>query len=88
MSVQFGPYRFDTVDYDGLNDVLYLGEQAVADGDDPAVEFMYRDDTSDEVVGAVVLSPRYLLEQDGPVFVSLPDGSRVDARPALAAACS
>lgn len=85
-TAQLGPYTFERVTYDDANDVLYLGDGVAGEETDLGHVFMYPDDTSTEVVGAVLEGPRHDLEQRGALLVTLPDGQRVDAS-ALGALC-
>ncbi|UGS35251.1 hypothetical protein [Capillimicrobium parvum] len=78
-TAQLGSYTFDRVTYDDANDVLYLGDGVAGEETDLGHMFMYPDDTSREVVGAVLEAPRQDLEQRGALLVTLPDGRRVDA---------
>ena len=87
MTAVLGPYRFDDVTYDEVNDVLYLGAGGVGEETDDIAVFM-TDPDGGEVVGAILVGPRRALDEAGRLRVTLPDGTLADAAPALAAACS
>jgi uncharacterized protein YuzE len=92
MSVTVADVEFDRVTYDEDADVLYLH---IGDPND-AVEFdespeghHLRFDAAGHLVGITIVRPRWLLENDGKVTISLPE--TVSLRPdalngALAAA--
>jgi uncharacterized protein YuzE len=81
MSVTIGPYTFPVASYDAEVDVLYL-KKTVPDG---AVDF---DDTPEghglrfgadgSLVGITLLHPRWLLEHDGRVTITLPVPQPID----------
>jgi uncharacterized protein YuzE len=80
MTIQAGPYTFDHVVFDDEGDVLYMavGSPRRASGrlmrDNTFLRF---DHDTDELVGMTVINARLLLQRDGVITVTLPDGSQV-----------
>ncbi len=82
MNITIADTTFDNVKYDALGDVLYLNVGDPAD----AVAF---DDTPEghnvgwnaagEIVSVALLHPRWLLEQNGKVAITLPQHVEVGA---------
>lgn len=76
MNVTIGGVTFDHVAYDAEGDVLYLhvGDPAAAvtfDGTPEGHHTRYAADGS--LVGLTNLSPRWLLEHEGEIVVTLPE---------------
>lgn len=91
MTITLGGIDFDRVDYDPEGDVLYLhvGDPSSAvefDGVPEGHHVRYAADGS--IVGITLLSPRWLLEHDGEIVLTLPERTirATDLGPALAAA--
>jgi len=92
VNITIGLVTFEHADYDAEHDVLYLhvGEPEVGVGEDTPEGHVirYAPDT-DRIVGLTMLSPRYMLERDGKVTVTMPETSETtveDLGPILAAA--
>jgi uncharacterized protein YuzE len=88
MTVTVGELTFDNVVYDEDADVLYLhvGDPAAAVGFDESPEgHALRYDVAGRLVGITIVNPRWLLEQDAAVTITLPKPVTVD-RSMLAAA--
>lgn len=82
MPVKVGPYEFDQASYHELADSLDLriGKPAAAVGDAETPEghtWFYPDEQSAQVVGLEITNARQLLEQDGALRVTLPNGDVV-----------
>lgn len=87
MTVTVGGIEFDRVDYDAEADVLYLhvGDPSTAVEFDETPEGHHvRLDAEGRLVGLTLVNPRYLLETDGEVRISLPVAERVEADQLLA----
>lgn len=91
MTLTLGGITFDRVVYDAGGDVLYLhvGDPSTAvefDGVPEGHHIRFAADGS--LVGITLLSPRWLLEHDGEIVLTLPDRTirTADLGPALAAA--
>ena len=79
MSLRAGPYTFSHVTYDPPSDVLYASIGRPRPGrrvETPESHFL-RYDSGDRFSGMILMNPRELLERDGAVYVSLPQGDRV-----------
>ncbi|HEX5584124.1 DUF2283 domain-containing protein [Gaiella sp.] len=92
MSVKLGGYMFEHACYDHEVDVLYMRNGPSSDatdfGESPEGHHL-RFAPDGTLLGITLVNPRWLLEQDGKIVVTLPDGSRLetaDLGPALAAA--
>lgn len=91
-SVTIGGIAFDDVTYDREGDVLYLwsGTPRKPASDDASPEGHYLQfGARGELIAMTIVNARWILEQDGKVVVTLPDGSRLetaDLAPVLAAA--
>jgi len=92
VSIKIGPAVFDRADYDSEHDVLYLhvGEPTVGDGEEtPEGHVIRYEPGTRRIVGLTMMSPRYILERDGQLVVSLPERIETtaeDLAQALAAA--
>lgn len=92
MIVKVGATEFDHVSYYREGDVLYLwaGEPRRSAVDEASPEGHYvQFDEEGKVIAMTIVNALWLLETEGEVVVTLPDGSRLRAtglRPALAAA--
>ena len=91
MTLTLGGITFDRVVYDADGDVLYLhvGDPTTAaefDGVPEGHHVRYAADGS--LVGITLLSPKWLLEHDGEIVLSLPERTirTSDLGPVLAAA--
>ena len=91
MTLTLGGIAFDRVVYDAEGDVLYLhvGDPSTAtefDGVPEGHHVRYAADGS--LVGITLLSPRWLLEHDGEIVLTLPERTirATDLGPVLAAA--
>ena len=81
MIVRIGDLEFDHATYDRDGDVLYLrsGPNKAAVDFDASPEGHYlRYDESGELFGVTIVNARWLLDEDGKVVISLPDGRRVE----------
>jgi uncharacterized protein YuzE len=84
MNVRIGHHEFDDVSYDANGDVLYLraGAPAEADAGDGMPEGHFvRFDKDGRVVGVTLVNPRWLIDRDGKLTVTLPgeNTSELDA---------
>lgn len=92
VKITIGSIVFDHANYDAENDVLYLrvGEPEVGVGEDtPEGHVIRYAPGTDRIVGLTMLSPRYMLERDGRVTVTMPETSKTtveDLAPVLASA--
>lgn len=92
MSVEIGGIVFDNVRYDSEVDVLYVDvddPKRAIDWDESPEGHGLRLGPGDELVGVTIVNARWLLEQDGQIVITLPDGRRLetnDLGTALAAA--
>ena len=92
MTVEIGGIEFDKVDYDRDGDVLYvdIGDpNSAIDWDESPEGHGLRLGPNDELIGITIVNARWLLEHDGKIVITLPDGRRLetaDLGPALAAA--
>jgi hypothetical protein len=92
VNVTIGSFAFDHADYDAEHDVLYLhvGQPEVGVGEDtPEGHVIRYSPGTDRVVGLTMLSPRYILERDGIVTVTIPGKGETaveDLAPVLATA--
>ncbi len=90
--VTIGGIAFDDVSYDREADVLYLwaGTPRRNASDDASPEGHYLQfGERGELIAMTIVNARWILEQEGKVVVTLPDGSRLetaDLAPVLAAA--
>jgi uncharacterized protein YuzE len=76
MSVKIGDISFDRIRYDEAADVLYLHRGEASD----AVEFdaspeghALRFDSHGQVVGLTIVRPRWHLEHDGEITITIPE---------------
>jgi len=79
VSLRAGPYTFSHVTYDPPSDVLYASIGRPRPGrrvETPECHYL-RFDSRDRFTGMILMNPRELLERDGAVHVSLPQGDRV-----------
>jgi uncharacterized protein YuzE len=81
MSIQIGNLSFDRVHYDADGDVLYLHRA------DPqnAVEFdaspeghALRFDRNGQLIGVTIVRPRWLLEHEGEITITIPEQVHLD----------
>lgn len=87
MSVTIANITFDNVDYDSGGDVLYLhrGDPRTAvDFDETPEGHALRFDQSGDLVGITIVNPRWLLDHEGKIEITLPpkhvdlDASQLD----------
>lgn len=81
MSVTIADITFDRVRYDADGDVLYLhnGEPSDAVEFDESPEGHHlRFDGTGRVVGITIVSPRWLLDNEGKVTITLPERISID----------
>lgn len=87
-----GGIAFDDVTYDREGDVLYLwaGKPRRPSSDDASPEGHYLQfGEHEELIALTIVNARRLLEQNGTIVVTLPDGGRLEAKdlgPVLASA--
>jgi uncharacterized protein YuzE len=92
MTVTIGQVTFDSVHYDAGGDVLYLhvGDPTQAvDFDESPEGHALRFDAKGDLVGVTIVRPKWLIEHEGKVTITMPERLEVgpDAlRAALAAA--
>ena len=74
MSVRFGDWLFDNVDYDQENDVLYLsmGEPRPGHGEETPEGHIARFDEEGEFCGVTLIGVMRHLEKQGAIDVTLP----------------
>lgn len=81
MSVTIGGIAFDNVTYYREGDVLYLwaGKPRRPASDDASPEGHYLQfGESGELIAITIVNARRILEREGKVVVTLPDGSRLE----------
>ena len=92
MSVKIGGIEFDNVSYYREGDVLYVDvgdPNGAIDWDESPEGHGLRLGPNDELIGITIVNARWLLERDGKIVITLPDGLRLetsDLGPILAAA--
>lgn len=75
MSITIADITFDNVDYDADGDVLYLHRgdpKSAIDFDESPEGHALRFDAAGNLVGITLVSPRWLLEHDGKIEITLP----------------
>jgi uncharacterized protein YuzE len=79
VSLRAGRYTFSHVTYDPPSDVLYaaIGSPRRGRRERTPESHFLRFDGRGRFSGMILISPRELLERDGAVYVSLPEGDRV-----------
>ncbi len=79
MSLRAGRYTFSHVTYDPPSDVLYaaIGRPRAGRREETPEAHYLRFDREGRFWGVVLMNPRRQLEQDGGVYLSLPEGDRV-----------
>ena len=76
VSIRIGSAAFDHAEYDSEHDILYLhvGEPQKAEGEETPEGHVVRfAPDSKRIVGLTVMSPRFLLERDGHISITLPE---------------
>ncbi len=76
MTVQIGNLTFDRVHYDPGGDVLYLHRgdpKDAVDFDESPEGHALRFNASGELVGVTLVRPRWLLEHEGEVKITIPE---------------
>ncbi len=92
MSITIGGIKYDDIYYDREVDVLYLwsGAPRRPASDDASPEGHYLQfDESGSLIAITLVNARWILEREGKVVVTLPNGDRLEAdhlEPLLAAA--
>jgi uncharacterized protein YuzE len=92
VTVEIGGVVFDNVKYDRESDVLYvdIGDPKRAiDWDESPEGHGLRLGPNDELIGITIVNARWLLEQDGKIVITLPNGRQLetsDLQDVLAAA--
>lgn len=92
VKVEIGPLAFDHADYDADGDVLYLhvGAPTEAEGEEtPEGHVLRFEPGTQRIVGLTVLNPRWLLDRNGFLRVTVPEivqASAEELAPALSAA--
>jgi uncharacterized protein YuzE len=79
--ITIGGIAFDEVTYDREGDVLYLwaGKPRPPAFDDASPESHYLQfGERGELIAMTIVNARWLLEHDGKIVVTLPDGSRLE----------
>jgi hypothetical protein len=74
VNVHIGSLVFDHADYDAEGDVLYLhvGCPRVAEGEEtPEGHVLRFEPGTDQVVGLTLVNPRWLLDRDGRLIVTV-----------------
>lgn len=82
MSVQIGNLTFDRVHYDAGGDVLYLHRadpSSAVDFDASPEGHALRFNEAGELIGVTIVRPRWLLEHDGKITITIPD--RIEVGP-------
>ena len=79
MSLRAGRYTFSHVTYDPPSDVLYaaIGRPRPGRREETPESHYLRFDDRGRFAGIILMNPRRQLEQEGGVFLSLPEGDRV-----------
>lgn len=83
MTVQIGNLTFDGVHYDAGGDVLYLHRGDVRDAvdfDESPEGHALRFNAKGELIGVTIVRPRWLLEHEGEVKITIPE--QVHVQPA------
>lgn len=89
VNIKIGPVTFDHADYDAEHDVLYLhiGEPVAGDGEETPEGHVVRfSPRTNRIVGLTIISPRFILERDGQLTVTMPEAVEAtvdDLAPAL-----
>lgn len=81
MTVKIDDIEFDHVVYDREADVLYLavGPQKAARDFEASPEGHYlRYDENGKLFGVTIVNARWLLEREGKIVITLPDGDRLE----------
>lgn len=82
MSVQIGNITFDRVHYDAGGDVLYLHRadpQDAVDFDASPEGHALRFNAAGELIGVTIIRPRWSLEHEGTITITLPERFTVEA---------
>lgn len=81
MSITIGHITFDHATYDAVGDVLYLhvGEPSpAADAVETPQGHVLRYGPSGDIIGLTLVSPKWLLEHDETITVTLPQRVSID----------
>ncbi len=82
MSVTIGDITFDRVSYDAGGDVLYLHRadpEAAVDFDESPEGHHLRYDHDGRLIGVTIVRPRWLLDSEGAITITIPGQVRVGA---------
>jgi uncharacterized protein YuzE len=77
VTIRLGPHIFDSLEYDAEADVLYAstGRPGPSIGSvTPEGHSINQEEETGRVVGVDLVNPRLILEREGTVKVTLPDG--------------
>lgn len=91
VNIKIGPVVFDRAEYDAENDVLYLhvGAPERGEGEEtPEGHVIRYAPGTGRIVGLTMLSPRFILQRDSRIIVTMPEAVEAtadDLAPALAA---
>jgi len=76
MTVQIGNLTFDRVHYDAGGDVLYLHRadpKEAVDFDASPEGHALRFNAAGELIGVTIVRPRWLLENEGTITITIPE---------------
>lgn len=76
MNVHIGPLVFDHADYDAEGDVLYLhvGSPRAAEGEEtPEGHVLRFEPGTEQIIGLTLVNPRWLLDREGRLIVTVPE---------------
>lgn len=82
MTVQIGNLTFDRVHYDAGGDVLYLHRadpKEAVDFDASPEGHALRFNAAGELIGVTIVRPRWLLEHEGTITITIPERVEVGA---------
>ena len=82
MNVRIGHLSFDDIDYDATGDVLYLSvgkPRPASDSDETPEGHVVRYGADGEIIGVTLINPRWLIDNEGAVTITLPQAQRVEA---------
>lgn len=83
MSIQIGTYTFEDVAYNSERDILVLGQTGEGE-ETPEGHVVHYEFGGDRVIGVELQDVRAILERSGTLWLTLPDGERIDAAQAAA----
>jgi hypothetical protein len=91
VNLQIGPVTFSHANYDAEHDVLYLqvGKPEIGEGEETPEGHVIRfAPGTQRIVGLTLISPRFILDREGQLTVTIPEtvaASADELAPALAA---